>query len=173
MSDAPWIALIAMIGSVGIPAAVSCFTSLLAYFKSKQAFETAQNNAHAISELRITIDGRMDNLLQVTAAGSLAQGIVEGTASTRAAIADQARIHDDPAINSAVIAAREVMATAVITARELIVKAQDEAQKSRAIVPHESESQNHLAIALGENTRETNRNTLEMKSAKNQQEKTL
>ncbi len=156
MSDTVGLALIAMIGGVAIPAGVSCIMGILAYLKSKQAFDAAASNASAIQELRVTIDGRMDELLATTAIGSRAAGVVEGTNATRAAHAAHDRLNADPATAAAITAAREVLATAVLAARELVAQAQIDAVKLKGDRP------SPLETKLGENTIATAENTKKM-----------
>ncbi len=111
-----------------IAAVVTCVMSVLAYLKGRK-------NGVDIKELKVTVDGRLTQLLDTTASSNRAEGVILGTEATRAAMAAQAAAGSDPAIAAAVIAAREVIAAAVIAARELLVRAQLENDQSQPTPP--------------------------------------
>ncbi len=71
ISDENMSAVIAMAGTVVVPACVSCVMSILAYLKSKQ------NNSE-IRQLHVIVNNRLTELLKVSIEKALAEGFIQG-----------------------------------------------------------------------------------------------
>ncbi len=87
------------------------------------AFLTSSVAVYFTYMLRKEVNHRLTELVDASSRSSRAEGIIEGTATTRQAIASQSTV--DPLLEKAVLRARELIAEAALKASELIVASHD------------------------------------------------
>ncbi len=111
--------------------AASLAAEALRYTQEKNA---AVKDIHEIVKvLKVEVNDRLTQLLTVNRTAALLEGEAAGTKQTRDAIAAQKGENDDPRLDRAVIAARQLIFEAANAARTLVLETAGDQQKKDAV----------------------------------------
>ncbi len=110
--------------------AASLAAQALIYTQQKNA--AVQDIHDIVKVLKVEVNDRLTQLLRVSRTAALLEGEASGTKQTRDAIAAQANVKDDPRLERAVVAARQLIFEAADAARTLVIETTGDQQKKDA-----------------------------------------
>ncbi len=112
---------------------VAASLAAMALIQTQQKNAAVQDIHEIVKVLKVEVNDRLTQLLSASRSAALLEGEATGTRQTRDAIASQQGHNDDPRLDRAVVAARQLISEAADAARNLVLETAEDREKKHSV----------------------------------------